>query len=55
MRRSNEKGVDITAGAVGFFHISDLRVEFLDGPIERVVVGDLLYTGRLLTLLAWLF
>ena len=55
MRRSNEKGVDITVGAVGFFHISDLRVEFLDGPIERVVVGDLLYTGRLLTLLAWLF
>ena len=55
VRRSNEKGVDITVGAVGFFHISDLRVEFLDGPIERVVVGDLLYTGRLLTLLAWLF
>ena len=55
MRRSNEKGVDITVGAVGFFHISDLRVEFLDGPIECVVVGDLLYTGRLLTLLAWLF
>ena len=47
--------MDITVGAVGFFHISDLRVEFLDGPIERVVVGDLLYTGRLLTLLAWLF
>ena len=55
VRRSGERGVDITVGAVGFLHVRDVVVRFHDGPIERVVVGDLLYTGQLLTLLAWLF
>ena len=47
--------MDITVGAVGFLHVRDVVVRFHDGPVERVVVGDLLYTGQLLTLLAWLF
>ena len=55
VRRSGERGVDITVGAVGFLHVRDVVVRFHDGPVERVVVGDLLYTGQLLTLLAWLF
>ena len=47
--------MDITVGAVGFLHVRDVVVRFHDGPVERVVVGDVLYTGQLLTLLAWLF
>ena len=47
--------MDITVGAVGFLHVRDVVVGFHDGPVERVVVGDVLYTGQLLTLLAWLF
>ena len=50
VRRSGERGVDITVGAVGFLHVRDVVVRFHDGPIERVVVGDLLYTSQLLAL-----
>ena len=37
----------------GFLHAGEIAVRFERGPIESVELGEVLYTGRLLTLLAW--
>ena len=52
---TNARGVTIHVGSVGFLHVSDVLVTFASGPIESVRVDDVLYTGKMLTLLTWLY
>ena len=49
-----KRGIGITVGAVGFLHVSDVLVTFERGAVASLEIDDVLYTGQIFTLFAWL-